>query len=284
LEDLGLKLWNEHKHNPTNDSKNRIIEFNNSELEKCVEWFSSYYTSDDVRKKFKNQNNIKKLIDEISKVKIKVNLGPQGSEIDDAWGAIYTNDLYTIHINFYNFFNGKINSSVYDTIVHEMGHIVDFQLRSFRETPSFFEMPTLRPLSDSDMYIVSREEDYARVQRLRHLLSLSAFAELDELVEGLKKLVESNKMSIPNFKINFSGDKTKMIVEHSQQLKVLPLNHISWLLGNIIINDYLASDLGYLFAKYSKVNKGKIEVDLVKIVRINKLFVNKGKNNFDNFV
>jgi hypothetical protein len=284
LEDIGLTLWNEHKHNPTNDSINRIIEFNNSELKRCVEWFSSYYTSDEVKKKFKNPDNIKRLIEEISKVKIKVNVSPQGGEIDDAWGAIYTNDLYTIHINFYNFFNGKINSSVYDTIVHEMGHIVDFQLRAFRENPSFMEPSSLRPISQSDMYIVSREEDYARVQRLRNLLFLSPFAEKDELVEGLKKLIDSNKMSIPNFEIEFSSDNTKMIVKHKQELKVLPLGHISWILGNIIINDYLASDLGYLFAKYSKVNNGKIEIDLTKIVRINKLFVNKGKNNLDNFV
>jgi hypothetical protein len=283
LEQLSLQLWNEFKHNRGVESISKISNHTNDLLDKCKTYFETYYIREDVKTKFLNKSNADRLISEIKKVKSKVNLNPQGSDIDDAWGCIFTNDLYTIHINYYNFFNGKIDANIYDTIVHEMGHIIDFQLRRMNERPSYQEVGFLKPKTDSDKYIISREEDYARVQRLRNILFLPPFATEEEIVDGIKSLIKENKFYFPNLTVEFSEDKLKMLLKGSNPIKNLELNHLSWVLGNLVVNGYLASDLGYLFAKYGQVVQGVIEIDLSKISKINKLFANNSDGKFNNF-
>jgi hypothetical protein len=283
LDKFGTSLWNELVHSKTTETIEKIVKYTNRLLEECITYYISYYRNEDVAIKFKNRSNVEKLITEIQKVKNKIHVKPQGSDIDDAWGCIYTNDLYTIHLNYYNFFNGKINASIYDTIVHEMGHIIDFQLRSMGERPSYMEGSVLRPINETDQYIVSREEDYARVQRLRNLLWLSPLADETELKNGIQELVSKGKFVFPNLNVEFSSDNKLMILKASGNIRNLDLSHLSWVLGNLIVNDYLASDLGYLFAKYGQVVGGVIHVDLSKIVTINKFFVDKGGGDFGSF-
>ena len=283
MDKFGTSLWNELVHSKTTETIEKIVKYTNKLLEDCINYYTQYYRNEDVAIKFKNRSNVEKLITEIQKVKNKIHVKPQGSEIDDAWGCIYTNDLYTIHLNFYNFFNGKVNASIYDTIVHEMGHIIDFQLRSMGERPSYMEGSVLRPINETDEYIVSREEDYARVQRLRNLLWLSPLADETELKTGLEELIRKGSFVFPNLSVEFSSDGTKMMLKASGNIRNLDLSHLSWVLGNLTVNGYLASDLGYLFAKYSQVINGVIHVDLTKIVKINKFFVDKGGSNSGNF-
>lgn len=283
MDQLSLQLWNEFKHKGSVDVITKIINHTDDLLDKCKTYYETYYQREDVKTKFLNKSNADRLISEIKKVKNRVNLKPQGSEIDDAWGCIFTNDLYTIHINYYNFFNGKVDASIYDTIVHEMGHIIDFQLRRMNERPSYMEVGFLKPKTESDKYIINREEDYARVQRLRNLLSLNPFATEQEISEGIKVLIKENKFSIPNLTVEFSQNYEKMLLKGSNPIKNLELNQLSWVLGNLVVNGVLSSDLGYLFAKYGQVVNGIIEVDLSKISKINKLFANKSDDGWGNF-
>ncbi len=284
MDQILKQLWNEYKHSPKQETIDKIVKHVDDLLSKCINYYTTYYQSEGVISKFLNKSNSEKLINEIKKVKNKINLRPQGSDIDDAWGCIYTNDLYTIHLNYFNFFNGRIDASIYDTIIHEMGHIIDFQLRNMNEKSSYMELGYLKPKTESDTYILSREEDYARVQRLRNILFLTPFATEHEVSMGIQTLIKDNMFYIPNLTISFSDDNTKMLLKGTSPIKVLELNQLSWVLGNLVINNYLASDLGYLFAKYGKVVNGVIEVDLVKISLINKNFVDLGKNSFDNMV
>jgi hypothetical protein len=279
-----ILLWNNYKKLPSKKNEIDIIDYVNIQLKKSIEWFVSYYSNTEVHKKFKNKSNTINLINGIKKIKVVVNLTPTGAGVDDAWGWIYTNNLYTIYINFYNFFNGRIDSSIYDTVVHEMGHLIDFQLRFLGETPSYMEQSLIRPISKVDSYIVSREEDYARVQRLRQLLNLHPFETYTNITESLMKLVSAGSIYISDIKITASVDKRKLKFSFVKQIPSLSLSNIAGIFGNLVINEYLATDIGYMFAKYALVNNGAIEVDIEKIAKINTKFVNVGGFTDNNFV
>jgi hypothetical protein len=276
MKDNELKLWNGFR---ISSNEKDFLSYIDIELKNTIEWFCEYYKKEDVISKFINKDNPKNLVDNIKKISVVSFFRPQGTSADRAWGYIYTNNLYTVYLNVYNFFNGRINASIVDTIIHEVGHLIDFQLRRLGERPSYLEPSILRSIP-SDDYIISREEDYARIQRLRVLLDLSPLADVSEISDSLKKLVESKKMILEEFNIDLID--IKMVVYLNKPIRILTLRELSSIFGNLIINDYLATDIGYLFAKYSKVEDGKIVVDLEKISKINKLFVNNDKG-FSNF-
>jgi hypothetical protein len=255
------------------------VNYVNNQLEKAKKWFINYYSNEDVSKKFKKNESIKKLIDGIQRVSIVVNLRPTGSIVDNAWGWIYTNNLYTIYINYYNFHNRTINASIYDTVVHEMAHLIDFQLRYMGETPSYMEMPILPSDVRFDEYIVSREEDYARIHRLRNLLLIHPFESYNRIGEELIKLSNSGVMYLTDFEIRLSNDNKKLIFTHKYKLRNLTIANIAGIIGNLVINNYLATDIGYLFAKYAEVKNGDIEVNLEKISTVNRMFVKIDKFN-----
>lgn len=278
MRDTEISLWSNYVATKSVEAEKAIVDYTDEQLKKSLDWFIQYYSDTEVHKKFKNKSNPVNLITGLKKIKVIVNVKPSGSEVDEAWGWIYTNNLYAIYINFYNFFNGRIDASVYETIVHEMGHLVDFQLRSLRESPSYMEGSVLSPKSRVDDYIISREEDYARIQRLRNLLHLHPFEDHTGIGDSLMKLVVDGKMYIPHLAINVSNDKKKLIFSISKKIPTLTMSNLAGVLGSLVMNDYLATDIGYLFAKYAKVSNGKIEVDLVKIATINRKFVNTGKD------
>lgn len=284
MDQISKKLWDEYKHLPKQETLDKIVKHTDELLSKCVDYYVNYYQSEEVKKKFLNKSNSDRLVNEIKKVKNKVYIRPQGTDVDDSWGWIYTNDLYTIHLNYFNFFNGRLDANVYDTIVHEMGHIIDFQLRRMNERPSYYEVGYLKPKNDGDTYVINREEDYARVQRLRNILFLTPFATVEEISTGIDVLIKENKFYVPNLTITFSDDKSKMFFKGNNPIKNLELSQLAWVLGNLVVNNYLSSDLGYLFAKYGQVVNGLIEVDLMKISTINKNFAVFDEDDFQNFV
>jgi len=269
-----IKLWSEF--NATKISSN-ILEYINTELVNTINKYSEYYSNEDVLGKFRNKNNSNTLIDNLKRIKVISYFTPQGNSADRAWGYIYTNNLYTVFLNVYNFFNGRINASITDTIIHEIGHLIDFQLRRLGENPSYMENSLVNP-TFNDEYIISREEDYARVQRLRFVLELSPLATIEEVIEKLSNIASSNRLKVDELKITFS-DKY-MILSFTRPIRNLTLSELSSVLGQTVIDNYLASDIGYLFAKYAFVKDGKIYVDLEKITKINKLFVNNDDDGF----
>jgi hypothetical protein len=281
--DKEIKLWQEFITTKVDD---KIEEYINSELNATIDRYSKYYSNNDVLSKFRNKNNSSILIENLKKIKVISYFTPQGNSADRAWGYIYTNNLYTVFLNVYNFFNGRLNASITDTIIHEIGHLIDFQLRRLGEIPSYMENSIINP-SINDEYTISREEDYARVQRLRFTLELSPLATIEELKQKLSNLVTSNRIQIDELKIDFIDQY--MVLSYIKPIRNLTLSELSSVLGQTVIDNYLASDIGYLFAKYSFVKEGKIYIDLDKISKINKLFVNNDDDGFsdidlDNFV
>lgn len=267
------ELWNTFKNDKNITNKNKIYDYIDFILKNCVRYYTEYYRKEGIEKKFKNVANIEILIENIKRVKILTYLEPIGQPVDTSWGYIYTNDLYTIHINVYNFFNDTINANIYDTVVHEMAHLIDFMLRSLNETPSYMEEGYLNAISKSDMYIISREEDYARIQRLRNILGLTGFDIYQDLTDKLDELIKVNKISVMGYKFEISQDRKSMDLILNKNVGNLKLVQISSVLGHIEIGNYLATDIGYLFAKYARVVNGRIKIDLIKINNINNKFV-----------
>jgi hypothetical protein len=276
-------LWKSYLNDSSEENKNKIIDKINKDLKKCVDYFAEYYKNPDNLRKFKNQKNIDTLIQEINKVKVITYFKKYNSDLDTSWGYIYTNDLYTIHINYFNFFNKKINASIYDTILHEMGHLIDFMLRSLKEAPSFFEFGHMRAKTNTDKYIISREEDYARIQRLRNIFKLNPIGTYQEIADILNEYIKSKRIELGNLELEISPDKKNIIVKTNVNLSKLELTDLAYVFGNIVIDNYLATDIGYLFAKYAKVENNNILVDLVKINNINNKFVNTGFTDNGNF-
>jgi hypothetical protein len=272
-----LKLWKSYQ---TNLNENEIQNYISIELKKIIDWYCSYYNKEDVISKFRNKKNSIILINNIKNIKVVSYFKPSGNTTDRSWGYIYTNNLFTVFLNVYNFFNGRISASISDTIIHEIGHLIDFQLRSLNEVSSHFEPSVLNNLP-KDEYIVSREEDYARIQRLRMLLNLSPLADINELGKNLNILINNKSIILESFNLEYIENKLIVSIPN-QQIRILSLSELSSVFGSIVINGYLSSDIGYLFAKYSKVVNSRIEVDLDKIVKINKLFVDTSSD-FGNF-
>lgn len=278
-----IKLWQEFTTTKVDDNIQSYID---EQLNNIINKYIEYYSSEEVLSKLRNKNNSSVLIENLKKIKVISYFTPKGNSSDRAWGYIYTNNLYTVFLNVYNFFNGRINASINDTIIHEIGHLIDFQLRRLGEIPSYMENSIISP-SINDEYTISREEDYARVQRLRFVLSLSPLATIEELKQKLSDLVSNNRLKIDELKIDFL--EQYMVLSYIKPIRNLTLSELSSVLGQSVIDNYLASDIGYLFAKYSFVKDGKIHIDLDKISKINKLFVNNDDDGFtdidlDNFV
>lgn len=276
-------LWKSYLNDSSEKNKNNIIIKINEDLNKCINYFTEYYKNPQNLSKFKNESNIDKLINEINKVKIVTYFKKYDNDLDTSWGYIYTTDLYTIHINYFNFFNNKVNANVYDTILHEMGHLIDFMLRSLSEIPSFFEIGHMRPKSIPDQYIISREEDYARIHRLRNIFKLNPIGTYQEIADKFNEFIKLKKINILNLNLEISEDKKNLIVKTNNNISNLNLTDLAYIFGNIVINNYLATDIGYLFAKYSKINNTNINVDLVKINNINNKFVSNKFNDKNNF-
>jgi Rad3-related DNA helicase len=281
-----LRLWNEFLTNPTEENKILILNEVNNDLKRCIEYFTDFYKNPQSISKFRNKSNVDKLLKEINKVKVITHLKNDDPNLNDSWGYVFTNNLYTIYINYFNFFNNKVNANIYDTILHEMGHLIDFQLRRLGEIPSYMEPSILRPQSEPDFYIISREEDYARIQRLRNIFKLNPIGTFDEIADKINEFISSNRISVAHLELKISPDKKKLIVVLSKNFKSLTLGNVSYILGNLVIDDYLATDIGYLFAKYAKlVNQNILEIDLVKINNVNNTFVNDDNNdNYGNLV
>jgi hypothetical protein len=276
-------LWVQYSKNKTNDNRNKILTELNNQLETIKEYFIKYYSNPSILPKFKNRNNISRLIEQIKVVKLVLFYESNNTNVSDAWGYIYTNNLSTIFLNLYNFFNGNINASVYDTIVHELAHIIDFTLRRFGETPTYFESPELTDNIRNVEYITNKEEDYARVHRLRKLLNLPPFSTYTDIADSLSDYIKNNKISIWNHKLNVSQDKKYLYIKSDGPIRTLSIAELSQFFGNLVINEYLATDIGYLFAKYAKVEDGIIKINIVKIDKINSKFVNNLNGNSGNF-
>jgi hypothetical protein len=278
-----FKFWNNYKENNSQSNQNLIIDEVNKDLKKCVDYFIEFYKNPQSIAKFKNKSNVDKLVNEIKKVKVITHLKNDDPNLNDSWGYVYINDLYKIYINYFNFFNDKINANIYDTILHEMGHLIDFQLRRLGESPSYMEPSVLRPLSEPDRYIISREEDYARIQRLRNIFKLNPIGTFGEIADKINEFILNKRISVAHLELKVSTDKRKLNVRLTKNFNTLTLSNISYILGNLVIDNYLATDIGYLFAKYGKlVNQNIIEIDLLKINNINNTFVSNN-DSYGNF-
>lgn len=270
-----LRLWNYYLENNNEESKSLIINEVNNDLINCINYYIDFYKDPQSVSKFRNKINVDRLINEIKKIKVTTYLKNDNPNLNDSWGYVFSNDLYNIYINYFNFFNGRVNANIYDTILHEMGHLIDFILRKLGETPSYMEPSLLRPQSEPDLYIISREEDYARIQRLRNIFELNPIGTYDEIADKINLFILNKRISIANLEMKISLDKRKLNIILTKNFDTLSLGNISYILGNLVIDNYLATDIGYLFAKYGKlVNQNIIEINLVKINNINNTFVN----------
>jgi hypothetical protein len=160
--------------------------------------------------------------------------------------------------------------------------LVDFQLRALGEKPSYMEESVLIPKGRVDEYIISREEDYARIQRLRNLLDIHPFETHEGIGDAIMELVNDGKMYVPHLSISLSSNKKKLVFGFIKKIPKLGISDLAGIMGGLIVNEYMATDIGYLFAKYGSVSSGKIEVDLEKISKINSKFVKGGGSDKNN--
>lgn len=268
------KLIFEQSFSPSPEQKNIINQLITNESEKAKNHFSNHFSKQETTNKFKNKNNIEKIKKYIPTIRYK----PYYKK-DRTKGYVQDNNSNVINLNIYNMFNIKGNNvtvkgnSLYNTIIHEMSHLIDFKLRKLGEITIQSTTGFYRPTSGDDGYVENDYETYARIQRMREVLKLSPNANGSQIKNKILELIKSKKMILPN---NIKTDQLKSSVNlafsHINNSK--GALHTLWTFYTPMkINGVQHHDIAALFAKFSfRTNIGGkkyIILDIEKISKVN---------------
>lgn len=261
---------------------NRIHTLTKDNLKKVKQYYINHYSKPETIAKFKNKNNvdiIKKFITTITYMFYSQKGSTFGyvSKLKDA-STVYLNVNRLFRNENYNIFSK--GSLLYDTILHETAHLIDFKLKSIGETSITPSKGNYQAFSDKDKYVENDTETFARLQRLRELLKLNPKADGNEIKTKLVEFFKSGKITFPNVYVQEADDKLGIIFTPKHNVEQWLKNLWSFY-SNMRVNGTQVSDIAALFAKYSYVIRQyptKIYLDLEKLGTIHTSVVDITKN------
>jgi hypothetical protein len=150
-----------------------------------------------------------------------------------------------------------------------MGHLIDYKLQSLGEKSLTNSTGYYQPTDGYDNYVQSDAETFVRIQRLREVLGASSIADGKEIRNKIIEFIKSKKIQFPNVKI-MADDRNSgiLIFEQINQSKGV-LTDLWKFYNPLKINNTSVSDISALFAKYSKIENGKVILDLNLIGKVN---------------
>ena len=255
----------------SNSDKQIINGLVRTNSQKSKSHYIDHFSEQETINKFKNKNNVSIIKNFIPTIGYKPVIDKSGKY----HGYVNKKNLNTINLNLYTLFSKNGNtispkgSLLYDTILHEMGHLIDYKLQSLGEKSLTNSTGYYQPTDGYDNYVQSDAETFVRIQRLREVLGASSIADGKEIRNKIIEFIKSKKIQFPNVKI-MADDRNSgiLIFEQINQSKGV-LTDLWKFYNPLKINNTSVSDISALFAKYSKIENGKVILDLNLIGKVN---------------
>ncbi len=236
---------------------------------KAKQHFLSLYSKPETIAKFSKRSNVdavKRFIPTITYKKF--------SEKSGRNGYVKTNDYDLIHLNISNLFQKRGDGYVqkgtllYDTILHEMAHCIDFKMQALGEKTISSLDGYYDVSGGQDEYVSNDLETFARIQRMREIFGLEPNANGNQIKSKIIDFIRSKRFVFPNVKIANSNNPIGLIFIPPQSKG--KLSELWRFYEPIRIDGGKNSDLSALFAKFSSVKGGKVFLNLDAIGKVNK--------------
>jgi hypothetical protein len=253
------------------DVKSQISQLIKTEDKKIKQYYQEHYSKPETVSKFKNKNNINELKKFITTISYKPFFEKSGKN-----GFVNKSNPKVINLNVNNLFTKQGDtittkgSLLYDTILHEMAHLIDFKMQKLGEktiasSSGYYSTNN----GKQDEYVQSDIETFARVQRLREVLGLNPNADGNNIKQKLIELIKSKKLIFPNVRISNITSPTGLLFTPQQRTKG-DLLELWRFYSPIKINGTSVPDISALFGKYSSYqNDGSIALNLEMIGKVN---------------
>jgi len=259
--------------NVSADQKTQINQLITSESKKVKDYYQQHYSKPETIAKFKNKNVINDVKKYIQSIRYKVYPDSEKKSL----GFVKKEVPGLINLNVDKLFNKNGNdvsakgSLLYDTILHEMAHLIDFKMQELGESTITTSVGYYNANSDGkkDSYVQSDEETFARVQRLREVLGLNPNANGNDIKEKLIEFFKSKKIIFPNVKISNVNSPTGLLFTPIERIKG-ELTELWRFYSPMTINGTEVPDISALFGKYSSFkNEGAVYLNLDLLGKVN---------------
>jgi hypothetical protein len=255
----------------SNSDKQIINGLIKTNSQKAKSHYINHFSEQETINKFNKPSNVSIIKSFIPTIGYKPFVKTSGGQN----GFVNKNNPKTINLNLYYLItkNGKTfspkGSLLYDTILHEMGHLIDFKLQTLGEKSLTNSTGYYRPTDGTDNYVQSDVETFARIQRLREVLDVGSNANGTEIKNKIVEFIKSKKIQFPNVRI-MGDDRNSgiLIFEQINQSKGV-LTDLWTFYSPLKINNTSVPDISALFAKYSKIVNRKVILDLNLIGKVN---------------
>lgn len=184
------------------DIKNSIMKAKNE----YINWFSNKGTID----KFKNKNLVRNLITYIKSLGNYIayydeTKSPNKKPNAWVWGVKTKQQLNDInfkkiHLNIFNMHDGKnYISPIYQTIYHEMGHIIDGYLTKNGESAYLPTHETFNQEQYQQNYIINDKDQYSRLQVFRNIVGAAPLDNGEQLLNRFLNKYQSGEIKISGY-------------------------------------------------------------------------------------
>lgn len=249
-------------------NKKEINQFIIQEGNKSKQHFLSLYSNPETIAKFSKRSNVDAVKRFIPTITYKI-----FSEKGSRNGYVLSNNYDVINLNILNLFRRTGNKIVlngtklYDTILHEMAHSIDFKMRSLGERTITSSEGYYDVSGGKDDYVSSDLETFARVQRMREIFGLGPTENGTQIKSKIIDFIKSKRFVFPNVKIANSERPAGLIFTPPQTKG--RLTELWGFYDPIKIDGVKNSDAAALFAKFSVIKDGKVFLNLDSIGKVN---------------
>jgi len=258
-------------------------------LDKAKQYYLKYYSDKKTISKFKYDDNVDIIKQFIPTIDYKTY-----REKDKRSGFVNETFPRIMYLNVYYLFDmGKFDlipktEYLYDTIFHEVAHLIDFRLDSLHEKTIMSTYNPLNVKDDDDKYIEDDMETYARVQTLRTKIGISPTANGTQIKNKILGAIKEGKITFPDVKVMSKGNILQFIKKgftgqaindafNTQDLKALDSFYAS-----MVFNGTYNPSLSKLFAKFSTIDNNSVFLDLDRLGMVNISVVDATKKPINN--
>jgi hypothetical protein len=250
--------------------KKKVNQLITSEGNKVKQYYQQHYSKPETVAKFTKRSNVDQIKKYIPTIKFRV-LSENGGRL----GFVKKTEPGVINLNLNSLliFGGndvkQKDTLLYDTILHEMGHLIDFKMQDLGERTISSSSGYYNATDGKDNYVDSDVETFARIQRLREVLGLNPSADGNEIKRKLIDFIKSKKLVFPNVKISNVNSPTGLSFTTIETTKGR-LSELWKFYSPIRINGADVPDISALFGKFSSYrNDGSIFLNLDLIGKVN---------------
>ena len=240
------------------DKRLQINQLITTESKKVQAYYQQHYSKPETVSKFNNKNNINEVKKYILTIRYKVY--PMSERKSLGFVKKEVPGLINLNVDALFIIQGDNvsakGSMLYDTILHEMAHLIDFKMQELGEKTITNSTGYYNTSNDGkDSYVQSDVETFARVQRLREILGLNPNANGTDIQQKLIEFIKSRKLTFPNVKINIVNSPTGLLFTPIERSKG-NLTELWRFYSPLSINGTNVPDISALFGKYSSFKEG----------------------------